>query len=132
MKYFKVYAKCGHVGRNNYLLKWLYIIASSKKEAASIARNTPRVKHDHKDAIRNVIEIDYDNYAEGLVELKNDLYFQVNNSSEQRKLNVLENCIIYREIKNIQYKKKRNGQRLRLENILKNEKNIFKGGYIYE
>lgn len=36
MRYFKVEAKCGHVRRNNYILKEFYVKAESKKEAARI------------------------------------------------------------------------------------------------
>ena len=36
--YYKVCAKCGHVGRNKFIHKWLYIEASNKKEAAEKAK----------------------------------------------------------------------------------------------
>ena len=37
-KYYKVYAKCGHVGRNSYILKWFYVKAESGSEAAKKVR----------------------------------------------------------------------------------------------
>ena len=58
-EYYKVLAKCGHVGRHRYITKWFYVKASSGKEAAYIVRYKPRVKHDHKDAIREVVSINY-------------------------------------------------------------------------
>ena len=65
MRYFKVEAKCGHVRRNNYILKEFYVKAESKKEAARIVKDTPRVKHNHKDAIREVEEISLGEYCQG-------------------------------------------------------------------
>ena len=61
-KHYIVKAKCGHVGRNHYILCDFAVCASSRKEAASIARYIPRVKHDHKDAIREVREVSYEEY----------------------------------------------------------------------
>ena len=66
-EYYKVLAKCGHVGRHRYITKWFYVKASSGKEAAYIVRYKPRVKHDHKDAIREVVPINYDEYIESYV-----------------------------------------------------------------
>ena len=57
MKYFMVTAKCGHVGKNNYFKGTLFLKAENGKEAARIARECPRVKHDQKDAILSVTEI---------------------------------------------------------------------------
>jgi len=84
MKYYCVEAKCGHVGKGYYILRSFPIRANSKKEAASIARNMPRVKHDHKDAIRNVEEIQRDEYL-ALIEKNNrDPYSSCRNIQEQR------------------------------------------------
>ena len=124
--------KCGHVGRNSYLLKWIYLMAESKKDAAAKARITPRVKHDHKDAIREVIEISLEEYKEGIKEMDNDLYFKVENSSQQRKTHALDGCIIYREVEKKKYKKEKNGQRLRIDLALKEARKMMNGGYCYE
>ena len=132
MKYYMINVKCGHVGKNSYLLKWIYLEAESKKEAAAKARITPRVKHDHKDAIREVIEINLEQYIEGLNEMRNDLYFKVKNSSQQRKEHVLEGCTIYREVVEKKYKKERNGQRLRLSEMIREARKMINGGYCYE
>lgn len=132
MKYFKVYTKCGHVRKNFYVLKWLYVKAESKKEAASIARFIPRVKHHHKDAIREVIEVSYEDYQDGIKKMYEDKYFLVKNSSQQRKENALEGCEIFKEEKKLKYKKEHNGQRLRLIEFLKDEKKLMQGGYCFE
>lgn len=62
MKYYKVTAKCGHVGKGFYYLVDLFIKAENGWDAAKVARKMPRVKHDHKDAVLNVREIDLDTY----------------------------------------------------------------------
>lgn len=63
MGYFKVQVKCGHVGKDYYFPGELYITAENGREAAKVARVMPRVKHDHKDAILSVSEIDVDSYV---------------------------------------------------------------------
>ena len=52
--FYKVTAKCGHVGRNNYIEKDFFVKADSGRDAALIVRCKPRVKHDRKDAILSV------------------------------------------------------------------------------
>lgn len=84
MKYYKIEARCGHVGRNNYIIKSFFLRAEDGKEAALKARKMPRVKHHHKYAIVSVNEIEYDEYLNGLNEISNDSYFLAHNSSEQR------------------------------------------------
>ena len=113
MAYYKVIAKCGHVRRNNYIFKNLYIKASNKKEAAAKARNYPRVKHHHKDAIRDVIEITFEEYCKGLKSNKNDKFFQVHNSTDQRRYDCVDIKDVFPEEEKTKYKKKRQGQILR-------------------
>ena len=56
-KYYMVIAKCGHVGRKNYIPVKFAVVAESGKEAAKKVRQFPRVKHDHKDAISIVKDV---------------------------------------------------------------------------
>ena len=93
--FFEVEAKCGHVGMNKYILKNFYIKTDSAKKAAYIIRNVPRVKHDHKDAIRNVREITYEEYVEGAKRMEVDDYFRIHNSSEQKA--ILTENVFYEE-----------------------------------
>lgn len=95
--FFEVEAKCGHVGKNKYILKNFYIKTESAKKAAFIIRNVPRVKHDHKDAIRNVREITYEEYVEGAKRMEVDDYFRIHNSSEQKA--ILTENVFYEERK---------------------------------
>lgn len=85
MKY-EVIAKCGHVGRNNYVLKSFAVEAESAVEAAAVARSLPRVKHHHKDAIRSVCEIDDARYYEIIEMQRYDPYFHCSCVQEQRAL----------------------------------------------
>ena len=84
MKYFVVTAKMGHVGRHSYYRGRLYIATSSKKEAARLARGVPRVKHDRKDAIIDVVEIDFSSYVAGQERNRQIAYFSCTCPQEQR------------------------------------------------
>lgn len=113
-KYFKVQAKCGHVGRNHYILKWFYVKALTGEEAAKVVRDKPRVKHDHKDAIREVKEINFEDYLIGLKINSEDMYFKCNNKQEQEYYKCVKPEEIYPEEKDKpNYKKNRNGQRIK-------------------
>lgn len=84
MRFYEVIAKCGHVGRKNYALKSFAVKAENGKDAAKMARDFPRVKHHHKDAIQNVIEIDEDRFYELILKNSLDPYFHCTNVQEQR------------------------------------------------
>lgn len=84
MNYFMVAAKCGHVGRHNYIEKIFYVKANDAKNAAYRVRYFPRVKHDRKDAILQVVPITEAEYIAGREQHDNDLYFRVHSSTEQR------------------------------------------------
>ena len=83
-KCFEVIVKCGHVGKNNYILNAMPVRARNKKEAAERARNFPRVKHDHKDAIKSVREIIYEEYQDLLKIYRNDNFNFVHCKQDQR------------------------------------------------
>ena len=82
-KFFRVTCKCGHVGRQFFIKIDFPVNADSGKEAAEIARNIPRVKHDHKDAILNCVEIDYEEYQIIQKINNNDPYLKCKNPQEQ-------------------------------------------------
>lgn len=84
MRYFEVTVKFGHVGKNKYYKGNIYLKAESGKEAASKARACPRVKHDHKDAILSVTELDYETFQELWEQNENISYFSCYNVQEQR------------------------------------------------
>lgn len=128
--YYKVLAKCGHVGRNNYIIKCFYLKANDDEEAAKIVRQKPRVKHHHKDAIRDVIAIELEEYLTGLKIMEADMYFKVQNSSDQRLYNCVKQEDIYPEEDKKKYKKPRNGQRLRALAMEKEMKKYVQGGWM--
>lgn len=84
MKYYEVKAKCGHVGRNNYIIINFAVAAENGRDAAKIIRFTGRVKHHHKDAIQSVREITFDEYNELLKKNSKDPYLHAKNKKEQR------------------------------------------------
>ena len=128
--YYKVLAKCGHVGRNNYIIKCFYVKANDGEEAAKIVRQKPRVKHHHKDAIRDVIAIELEEYLTGLKIMEADMYLKVQNSSDQRLYNCVKQEDIYPEEDKKKYKKPRNGQRLRALEMEKEMKKYVQGGWM--
>lgn len=85
MKYYKVTAKCGHVGKGFYYPGDLFIKAENGRDAAKVAREMPRVKHDRKDAILNVVEIDLESYLAGKEATRNNPYFFCESIQEQFK-----------------------------------------------
>lgn len=84
MKYFMVIAKCGHVGKNNYYKGTLFFKAENAKDAAKRARECPRVKHDQKEAILSVKEIDNDFFEAGRKQHNANHYFTCVTVQEQR------------------------------------------------
>ena len=86
MGMYEVCVKCGHVGRNYYVDKILAVEACNGKEAAAKARELPRVKHDHKDAIRYVESIDAERFAEIASQNLLDPFFVCHNVQEQRRM----------------------------------------------
>lgn len=110
--YYKVKAKCGHVGRNWCIDKTFYVEAADGKEAAIIVRYKPRVKHDHKYAIESVDEIDKSEYLAGKMANRNDPYFTSKSIQEQRrKCPSIDTQIRYEE-KKVQPKKTQMRSRL--------------------
>ncbi|MGN1295062.1 MAG: hypothetical protein ACI4U5_01505 [Bacilli bacterium] len=82
-KYFMVIAKCGHVGRKNYIPVKFAVVAESGKEAAKKVRQFPRVKHDHKDAILDVKCITLEEFLEIKEINDNDPYLKCHSRQEQ-------------------------------------------------
>lgn len=83
VRYYAVETKCGHVRKNNFIRITYGVQASSKSEAASIARYIPRVKHDKKDAIFSVKEISYEEYLELNDRNSKDPYLAVHSRQDQ-------------------------------------------------
>lgn len=117
-KYFKVEAKCGHVGRGKCIWITFVTIAENEKEAAKRARSFKRVKHNHKYIIRNLKEISFEEFVE--IRSQNDIdpYLHCKNIQEQRKIEDFEERveIDYELVK--QEKKQKNTEYRRKKQVI--------------
>lgn len=93
IRYFAVETKCGHVGKDKCIYIWFAVKAENGKEAAARAREYKRVKHHHKDAIRNVREVSFEEFVKLRLANTNDSYLQCKNIQQQRELDNLEERI---------------------------------------
>ena len=95
MPYYLVKCKCGHVGKKYYMPITFAVEASSKKEASAYARTIRRVKHDHKDAILECIEVSYEDYLNQKEINENDIYLKCHSRHEQNEyLNEIKDRLI--------------------------------------
>lgn len=92
MAYYEVVCRCGHVGNGNYVLKSFAVYGESRKEAARTARYIPRVKHDNKHVIEDVIEVDKYRFQELILLNNMDPYFRCRNKRQQRAICDLQIC----------------------------------------
>ena len=83
MRYYEVTAKCGHVGRVFYIPIGFAVRAETASEAAAATRTMSRVKHDHKDAILSVREVDIFEYDDIKQVNRYDPYLQCRSRREQ-------------------------------------------------
>ena len=126
--YFQVYCKGGHVKTGYYYPMVLPIAAESKSEAARIARTTPRVKHDHKDAILGVEKISYEEFLSILEENGNNPYYTSTSRQEMlRKCDLSDTLVVDHHRDKIEYDKFARLERIqykkRKEALRNNEKN---------
>lgn len=133
-KYFMVIAKCGHVGRKNYIPVKFAVVAESGKEAAKKVRQFPRVKHDHKDAILDVRCITLEEFLEIKEINDKDLYLKCHSRQEQNLIvNLAERMVA--DLHNVkqafdkQARKDRVAYKLRKFKIL--EESLKKEDYCY-
>jgi transcriptional regulator with XRE-family HTH domain len=113
-KYYIVTAKCGHVGRNKYKEAKFPLMAYDASEAANIARNKARVKHDHPDAIIETKEVSKEEYLTQKEINNNDPYFRCNSRSEQKKIGEIS------DIKNETYQHPRKTKHKKHQTLIKN------------
>jgi len=129
-KYFKVVAKCGHIGRKHYIPVAFAVEAEDGKEAAKLTRFFSRVKHNHKDAILDCKEVSYEEFSELKTINLNDEYLKCHSRQEQNLIDLSErieddshyNPNLYRHIPSKEDKDKR---RERIEYKKKREQHQF-------
>ncbi|MFH5882349.1 hypothetical protein [Liberiplasma polymorphum] len=85
-RYYLVEAKCGHVGRSNYIVKTFAVKADSGKKAAKFTRQIPRVKHHLKSAIVSTKQVSENDYYQQIQRNNNDPYFMSTNKQQQNRL----------------------------------------------
>jgi hypothetical protein len=93
IRYFAVKTKCGHVGKAYYIPIDFAIRANDAKEAAEFARHIKRAKHDHKDCVLGVKEINYQQYLELREKNSKDPYLNCKNKQEQNMLDLSDRLV---------------------------------------
>ena len=84
-KYYIVRAKCGHVGKQKHIEIDFAVYGLNAKEAATRAREIPRVLHHRKDAIVSVNEVSHSEYIKQYDLNAKNPYLNSLNIQEQRK-----------------------------------------------
>ena len=84
---YAVTAKCGHTGfGTGFFMPITFAVnAETAREAAKLARDFPRVKHDHKDAIIGVHTVQMAEYVNILRTNDFDPYLKARSIQEQRR-----------------------------------------------
>lgn len=83
MNFYLVTTKCGHVGKNSYIPIIFPVKAENGREAASLARHFPRVKHNHWDAILECRKVEEKVYREQIAINSKDPFLKVGSKQEQ-------------------------------------------------
>lgn len=139
-KYFKVTCKCGHVGKNYFVRINFPVIAADGKGASAVARYIPRVKHDHKDAILNCLEISIEDFNELQEINRNDPYLQCGNKQEQWMIENFASRLEPETHQRLHIKKERNADLVSYKRRKEKARNSisqreimdYMGGIIYE
>lgn len=85
-KYYSVKTKCGHVGRFNCVWIDFAVVADSAKEASHKVKEHARVKHHHKDVVKEVVEISFEEYMELRSKNDADPYLHCKSIQDQRNI----------------------------------------------
>lgn len=126
--YFMVIAKCGHVGKRNYIPIKFAVHATDAKDAAKVTRDFPRVKRNHKDAILKVEKISYEEYLEIKKINDEDPYLKCKSKQEQNMIaNLSERLEVDLHNQDIEYDK--TARKARIQYKLRKYKEISKSLY---
>ena len=93
-KYFKVTAKCGHVGKNNYVPINFAVKAETASGASQIAKRFPRVKKQLWDSIIACVQISKKEYKKLLQINREDPYLQCKCARDQALLTNQDDRIV--------------------------------------
>lgn len=128
MRYYKVYAKCGHVGRGYYVEKCFAVKAVTASDAAVKVLKLPKVKKQLKNAITKIEEVDFETYRILMIENQSDIYLTAHTKSEI--LDVIYNERLRNSYKREKRKKEWSNRVERIKYITK--KNFLKEVNVYE
>lgn len=117
MAFYIVQAACGHVGKGQYLAIDFPIKADSTKEACTICRQFPRVKHDNKNAIIKIREVTKSEYMQQILLNNQNPFLKAKNKRETYALGMS-----YEECKPIDELKKKTNWKKRNDKVDENEK----------
>lgn len=93
-KYFKVIAKCGHVGKMHYIPVAFAVKAENASEASQIARKFPRVKKQCWDAILSCEEVSKFVYKQIIKSNNENSYFNCKTRKQQNQFNDIADLIV--------------------------------------
>ena len=113
-KYYKIVAKCGHVGRKNYIEVAFAVMAEDIHEATTIARYIPRVKHHRKDAISSAKEVTYEEYLLLRVENDSNPYLKCTSKQQQKLIQDQISSLIRPIVEPVEKRTKRSGVQYRM------------------
>lgn len=83
-RYFIVNTKCGHVGKLKCVWIDFAVVADSPGEAVEKVRGYKRVKRHHKDVVRLVREVDFEEFMMQKAINDSDPYLHCKNIQQQR------------------------------------------------
>ena len=113
-KYYKIVAKCGHVGRKNYIEVAFAVMAEDIHEATTITRYIPRVKHHKKDAISSAEEITYEEYLLLRAENDSNPYLKCTSKQQQKMIQDQISPLIRPIVEPVEKRTKRSGVQYRM------------------
>ena len=96
-KYFRVIAKCGHVGKGNYVPVAFAVKAESRSAASQKVMGYRRVKKQLNDAILSCVEIDKKSYKELMRVNANNPYLHCKCNRQQREIEGFDSLICKNE-----------------------------------
>ena len=104
-KYYKVTAKCGHVGKCNYIPINFAVKAENASDASQVTKGFPRVKKHLRDCIIACSEITKKEYKELLKINRKDPYLNCRCSKDQSSIQDLDKRVMKMEKRKTHYKK---------------------------
>lgn len=131
MKYYKVVAKCGHVGKGKYVEVVFPVCCDDAKSAAHQILKHGKVKKQLKNAISSVCEISLDEYLVLKQENTNNIYLRAHCSQEvNTEILDIKELVFEKNKKKVEFETRRE----KITYLLKKKKTImeaYKYEYVY-